>query len=154
MMHGVNEWRQEGRLYLWRYANPKHGWQFSADPVGCRSIRNLLDRMRGGEPCYRTLKLNAVTDTILNVPNYGQKAHGHFEKVRIEYFPTFENLHIEPDGDALILTTDARRAHALSAAVAAVEVGDGDFGISPAKKAASWMFWWMSDINYYDGKRL
>ena len=62
MRNGVNEWVQEGRLYVWRYADPKRGWRgwhFTADPAGCRSVRNLLDRMHSGEPCHRTLRLRA-----------------------------------------------------------------------------------------------
>ena len=79
MRNWVNEWVQDGRVCIWRYADPRRGWrgwQFAADPAGCRSVRNLLDRMHAGEPCHRTLKLEPVTDAILSVPNYGRKGSG------------------------------------------------------------------------------
>lgn len=158
MTNGVNEWSQEGQLYVWRYANPKRGWRgwhFTADPTGCRSVRNLLDRMHGGEACHRTLKLGTVTDAILRVPNYGVKAMGKFEKLRIEYLPGFDNLYLSPEEPALIMTVGDRRLRSLTAAFAEVEVGLGDFGIgtSDKKNADTWMFWWMPRIHYHDGKR-
>jgi hypothetical protein len=148
MRDWVSEWVQEGRLYIWRYAKPRRGWSgwhFTADPVGCRSIRNLLDRMNGGDPCHRTLKLQPVTDAILRVPNYGQKVAGRFEKLRIEYVPECEELRLTPEDKALIMTVGAGRLRTLTAAFADVEVGRGDFGIgtSDSRKADSWMFWWM-----------
>jgi len=159
MRNWINEWQQEGLLHVWRYANAKHhwrGWHFAADPAGSRSVRNLLDRMLAGEPSHRTLKLAAVTDAVLSVPNYAQKNAGQFEKLRIEYRPDFENLRITPEGAALMMTIGDQRMRKLAAAFADVEIGGGDFGIetSSDRNADPWMFWWMPNINYYDGKRL
>jgi hypothetical protein len=157
MRNWVNEWVQEGDLYVWRYANPgRHwrGWQFSADPVGCRSIRNLLDRMHGGEPCHRTLMLAPVTDAILNVPNSGYKQAGRFEKLRVEYLPAFEDLRVVPNGEALIMTVGKPRSRYLTAAFAEVEMGVGDFGIATSdnRKADGWMFWPMPYSQGYYSK--
>ena len=107
MRNWVNEWVQEGRLYAWRYADPRQdwgGWHFTADPAGCRSVRNLLNRMHAGEPCHRSLRLESVTDAILSVTNYGQKAKGRFDKLRIEYVPGFDELRIASDGATLTMT--------------------------------------------------
>ena len=97
-----------------------------------------------------------MTDDLLSVPNYGHKAKGRFEKLRIEYVPGFGELRITPEAAALIMTIGDRRLRKLSAAFGEVEVGRGDFGIgtSDEKRAESWMFWWMPDIDYRDGKRL
>jgi len=157
MRNWVNEWVQEGRLYVWSYVDPRRGWRgwhFTADPVGCRSVRNLLDRMQAGEPSHRTLRLEPVTDAILSVPNYGQKAKGRFEKLRIEYVPGFGDLRMAPDGARLTMTIGDRRLRKLSSAFAEVEVGLGDFGIATTdeKRAETWMFWWMPDIDYRNGK--
>ena len=95
MTSGVKEWVQDGRLFIWRYSNPRQdwrGWHLAGDPAGCRSISNLLDRMNGGEPCYRTARLETVTDAVLGVPNYGQKIAGRFEELRVEYVPAQEEL--------------------------------------------------------------
>jgi hypothetical protein len=158
MRNWVNEWVQEGSLYVWRYADPGRGWRgwhFTADPAGCRSVRNLLDRMHAGEQCHRTLKLEPVTDAILSVPNYGHKADGRFDKLRIEYLPGFDGLRMAPDGTALTMTISDRRLRQLSSAFSEVEVGMGDFGVATSneKRAERWMFWWMLNINYQDGKQ-
>lgn len=148
MRNWVNEWVQEGRLFVWRYADPGRGWRgwhWTADPIGCRSVRNLLDRMHGGKSCHRTLKLDPVTDAILAVPNYGRKSVGRFEKLRIAYLPEFEELRLSPQSETLVMTVGSRRLRKLSAAFAEVEAGHGDFGIaaSDGRKADPWMFWWM-----------
>ena len=149
----VSEWRQEGQLFVWRYPElreKRRGWHFTADPVGCRSVRNLLDRMFGEEACHRTLRIEPVTPAMLRVPNYGDKAAGVFTKLRIEYDPTFQGLRIVPNGEALIMTIGDRRLRDVTAAFAEVEVGRGDFGIgtSDNRKTGTWMFWWMPDIRY------
>ncbi len=158
MRNWVSKWVQDGRLYVWRYADAGRGWRgwhFTADPTGCRSIRNLLDRMHAGEPCHRTLKLEPVTEAILSVPNYGHRMKGRFEKLRIEYVPGFDELRMTPGGAALTMTVGDRRLRKLSAAFAEVEVGIGDFGIatSDEKRAETWMFWWMPRIESQEGKR-
>ena len=157
MRDWVSEWVQEGRLYVWRYADPKRGWRgwhFTADPPGCRSVRNLLDRMQGGGPSHRTLGLERVTDAILSVPNCGQKSRGNFRRLRIAYRPECEDLRLEAEGDLLIMTVGARRLRKLSAAFAEVETGGGDFGIdaSDDRKADQWMFWWVPDVRYHFGR--
>lgn len=148
MRDWVSEWKQEGQLFIWRYAKPRQswrGWHFTADPAGCRSIRNLLDRMRGGAACHRTLRLSPVTDAVLSVPNFGSKCDGRFEKLRIEYEPEGEDLALVSNRESLTMTVGEKRLRFLSSAFADVEVGQGDFGIRPSndRKIDPWMFWWM-----------
>lgn len=155
MRNTVRDWTQEGRLYVWRYANARRGWDgwhLAADPAGCRSFRNLLDRMHGGPPCHRTLMLENVTDAVLRVPNYRQNRPAEqFQKLRVEYQPSSEDLFFVPEAPLLVLTGGDRRLRKLAAALAQVENGGGDFGIdtSDDKRTKSWMFWWMPDVNYY-----
>lgn len=153
MRDWVREWGQEGRLFVWRYADPKRGWrgwQFTADPAGCRSDRNLLDRMQGGGPSHRTLRLERVTDAILSVPNCGRKCAGSFGRLRIAYQPECEALRMNAEDDLLIMTVGGRRLRKLSAAFAEIEKGGGDFGIDASgdPKMDGWMFWWMPDVDY------
>ena len=148
MRDWVSEWKQNGRVFVWRYAEPNRswrGWHFTADQEGCRSIRNLLDRMRGGEPCYRTLNLAPISDAILSVPNYGRRTDGKFTKLRIAFEPDAIDLLLSPVGEALEMTVGNARLRFLSAAFADVENGIGDFGIAPSdnRKSDPWMFWWM-----------
>jgi len=152
MRNGVNEWVQEGRLCVWRYAEARRGWrgwQWTADPVGCRSVRNLLDRMQGGEPCHRTLRLEPVTDAILSVPNAGHTVAQRFGRLRIEHRAEVDALRMEPAGGVLNLTVGGPRLRKLSAALGRVEMGDGDFGMDAGeRKEDEWMFWWMPDVRY------
>ena len=144
----VAEWRQEGRIFVWRY--PKHNkrageWHFTGDPAGCRSIRNLIDRMAGGSACHRTLRLEQVTSAISAVPNFGEPKADRFTSMRMAFEPDAGDLTMEQDGDRLILTFGNKRIRALRAAFTEVEVGMGDFGITTSndRKAKSWWFWWM-----------
>ena len=100
--------------------------------------------MSGAEACHRTLQLDPVTDAVLRVPNYGTKSQGHFSKLRIEFHPDHDDLTLHPDEVRLMLTIGNRRLRKLATAFAAVEIGDGDFGINTSdnKRADPWMFWW------------
>ena len=154
----VDEWRQEGRLCVWRYADPGRGWggwHLTGDPAGCRSVRNLLDRLHGGPGRYRTLRLEPVTEAVLSVPNYSKKHDGSFAKLRLVYEPEGEDLDLSIEGDVLIMTVGSKRLRKLAAALTEVEVGGGDFGIvtSDRRKAQGWMFWWMPDVKYNWGMR-
>jgi hypothetical protein len=67
MKNWVNEWVQDGAIYIWRYPGTnraRNGWHFTGNPAGCRSIRNLLDGTRGGEDCYRTLTLGRISENV------------------------------------------------------------------------------------------
>ena len=150
MRDWVAEWQQEGRLFVWRYANPRRaalGWHFTADAAGCRSIRNLLDRMKGGSACYRTLRLDPVTDEVLRWPNLGRKCDGRFARLRLEYRPDATDLSLRPDDERLVMMVGNRRLRSLCSAFSQVEAGRGDFAIaiSDNRKVHRWMFWWMQD---------
>lgn len=158
MRDWVGEWVQEGRLYVWRCSDAgvgRRGWQWTADPLGCRSVRNLLDRMQGGEPCHRVLRLEPVTDAILSVPNAGYRVAERFSRLRIDHRPDLDALQVAPNGETLNLTIGGRRLRKLSAALGRVEVGGGDFEVDPGGHTEdSWMFWWMPDVDYSDRTRL
>ena len=89
-----------------------------------------------------------MTDAILSVPNYGYKTKGKFEKLPIEFNPDAPDLTLEPDGQKLTMNVGDARLRLLTAALADVEIGRGDFGIrtSDNRKSDPWMFWWMPAI--------
>ena len=147
MTDEISDWVQRGHLWVWRYRDPGRncrGWHFSADPEGCRSIMRLLDTMKAGDACHRTLKLAPVTDDVLAVPNYPRESLGRFEKLRIAFQPEAEELTMNPEDDRLVLMFGNARLRKLVAAFAEVEVGRGDFGIAPTdnRRSDPWMFWW------------
>jgi hypothetical protein len=150
MQDWIGEWVQEGRLYVWRYADARRGWrgwQWTGDAAGCRSLRNLLDRMHGGEARHRTLRLEPVTNRVLDIPNAGFRVAGQFAKLRIEYRPGADALQLEPNDGALILTVGPGRLRKLTAALNEIEIGLGDLGIETGEpKADPWLFWWTPAI--------
>ncbi|QNA86132.1 hypothetical protein G4G27_20710 [Sphingomonas sp. So64.6b] len=149
----VDEWKQVGRLYVWRYPRwrDKHAqWHFTGDASGCSSLIDLLDHMRsGGIASYRTLKLGKVTESIWCVPNYGRPINEPFERLRFKFEPEREDLEIVVTDDLLTLHFGAKQFASLRAAFVDVSVGLGDFGIATSddRRANSWMFWWMLDRN-------
>lgn len=152
----VDEWVQAGKLWVWRYQEPSRncrGWHFAADPAGCRSVTNLLDRMRGDKACHRTLRLCPVTEDILAVPNFGRKTEGRYDTLRIDYQPDATALSLNPDGERLIMVAGNSLLPKLAAAFAKVEVGGGDFGIATSnnRRADHWMFWWAP--GWFDPRR-
>lgn len=147
MRDWVSEWVQEGKLWIWQYANTRrgwNGWHLAADPEGCRSIRNLLDRMNAGKECHRSLKLELVSESLLKGIGYDRKCARQFDKLKIHFLPEADDLSLHPEDDKLVLTVGNRRLRKRASAFADVEVGGGDFGIAASddKRAETWMFWW------------
>jgi hypothetical protein len=144
----VNEWRQEGRLFVWRYRAPRsgyRGWHFTGDPDGCRSLRNLLDCMMGGSARHRTLRLSPVTTAVQDVPGSLGPLDRTFLRLRIEYCPDGRDLALHPNADLLTMTVGSHMLRKLTAALTSVETGDGDFGLNPSddRGTETWWFWWM-----------
>lgn len=160
MSEDVNAWQQSGTVYVWRYSRPgrsRRGWHFSADPAGCASVADLIDRMIAADlACHRTLLLGQISADIWHVPNFGPPKADRFERLRIDYLPTASDLSLADNDGRLDLTFGAARANILKAAFVDVSIGGGDFEIatSDKKDADRWMFWWMPRINYHYGKRL
>lgn len=144
----VSEWRQQGQLFVWRYRQPRQayrGWHFTGDPAGCRSMRNLIDRMVGGAPCHRTLELARVTQAVHEVPGFLGPIDRHHPRLRVEYRPDATELRLEVEGDRLTMAAGGPAFSKLGAAFASVEIGGGDLGMRPSddRKADPWWFWWM-----------
>jgi hypothetical protein len=160
MAGDVSAWRQSGAVYIWRYSalgRSRRGWHFTADPAGCESIVDLIERMEASDTaCYRTLALGQVSADIWGIPNFGPPKAERFEKLRFDYVPRATDLTLAENGDRLDLEFGSARAANLKAAFVYVGIGDGDFGIATSsdKRAEDWMFWWMPTINYQDRKRL
>ena len=147
MTDWVKQWVPDGKIWIWQYTEPdrlRNGWHFAADPAGCRSLRNLLDRMSGGGACHRKIRLAHITEAVLKMPNYGNACTGPFRNLRIEYQPEQADLNLVAGESRLILAVGKHRLRRLASAFERVEVGDGDFAISTSdnKRADKWYFWW------------
>ena len=143
----LSAWKQEGRLWVWQYANPRHdwrGWHLSGDRAGCRSIQRLLDLMEGGVPCHRTAMLSPVTDSMLKGIGFGNRSEQPRDRMRICFEPDALSVTINTQPERLVMTVGNKFLRKLVAGFTSVEIGDGDFGLrlSDDKKAEPFMFWW------------
>jgi len=147
MTMAVFAWQQVGQLHVWRYAalgRSRRGWHFHADPAGCASIADLIDRMvAAAVPCHRTAQLGALTPQVWGLPNFGPPRSDRFGRLRIEYRPEQKALSLDPVEDRLTLGFGAGRAALLRAAFVDLMAGQNDFGIGPSDnpRADAWMFW-------------
>lgn len=147
MTTGVADWKQAGNLYIWRYATPgrsRQGWHFSADPAGCASMVDLINRMvREASSRHRTLQLGAVTSAIWGLPSFGPPKPDKFDKLRIDYRPELEALNLGEIEGRLTLRLGAPGAIALKAAFTDLGIGLNDFAIATSgeKHADRWWFW-------------
>jgi len=148
MSSGVNEWKQQGKLYVWRYARAgrsRRGWHFSADRLGCISLLDLLDRLRGIDGLYRTWQLTGLKREAWRAPNYGPPKSEQFKRLRVAFKQDAEALSLTPDGEILMLSVGPASIDRLYAGFTSLSIGEGDFGIAPEAtgKEPPWMFWWI-----------
>lgn len=145
----VNDWQQQGRIYLWRYpmTRTKHaGWHVTADAVGSSSVADLLDRMEAaGAPVLRTLSLHAPSADIAAVPNFGDPAHAAPDKMRLVYRPDDPDLAVSLEEERLVVRFGKARLPDLRSAFVEVGIGGGDFAIwsNTAKGGTPLWFWWL-----------
>jgi hypothetical protein len=68
-----HEWRQGGRVSLWRYASPNRnydGWHLTADAQARASLMALIDAMLvDGPGATRSICITPPTKAMLDVPN-------------------------------------------------------------------------------------
>ncbi|WP_052216019.1 hypothetical protein [Sphingomonas sp. ERG5] len=145
----VNDWKQVGHVYLWRYSarRSKHaGWHMTADGDGCASIADLLDRMSAeAVGHHRTIALNAPSPEIFSVPNFGEPIREKPGTLRIAYEPGYPDFEPSIADGRMILRVGEEELPDLRSAFVEVSTGGGDFALWPKdKKAATpiW-FWWM-----------
>lgn len=74
----VNDWKQNGNVYLWRYeGSPKNypGWHLTADSEGAIAFITLIDLVSGASSgTKRTIVLSKPGESELRVPGCRQAA--------------------------------------------------------------------------------
>lgn len=146
----VDRWRQEGRLYFWRYTeNTRNypGWHLTADDPCCRSLADLIERMLSARwGSRKLLVVTPPTKKVLGVPNNrgGEarwRAPGGLTlnypkgKVSDEYFK------LEEHAGEIILSAGRHKLELLKECVLKVPRGEGDYAITVGETRL-W-FWWM-----------
>jgi len=69
----INEWKQAGALYLWRYTENQRnypGWHLAADKTGFAALTDLLTRLlRAGDAASRTTQIAPPSPAVLGTAN-------------------------------------------------------------------------------------
>ncbi|MBT9444252.1 MAG: hypothetical protein IV086_00985 [Hyphomonadaceae bacterium] len=134
MNEAIAHWRQQGRLFLWRYRNAPRmyaGWHFTADKAGCQSFLELIDLLLASdEPGLRTLTLDDPS------PVNAHRLFRDHEPPSVEMAKKLR-LRSAPDQTALAETNFAEtlfemkfgrdRLEALAASTRDIGMGEWDF---------------------------
>ncbi len=140
----VNEWKQTGRVFLWRYEDPSKassGWHMTTDGEGARSLLALIDAfLLSAVDARRTVRLSIPTERELRVPNYNKKADPA-EKLVLEFVAQENSLWSLSCKDKKA-TLKAGRSSLLNLGngLADIEKGRGDYCIG--EKGQELWFWW------------
>ena len=144
----VNKWRQQGRIYLWRYAGTSRnhsGWHMTADEVGCQSLLDLLDIMRDAQyAAKRTVQLTRPGERELTSgcsarPRPATRLELSHSKPKMA--PAHWCLAVE--GARVTLELGAERLEELREGIQGIPSGNGDYCIGDDGQEL-W-FWWRAE---------
>jgi hypothetical protein len=150
----VQRWRQQGRIFLWRYRDkPRNypGWHLSADAPGAQSLVELCRLMEGAQFSSETsIIISDPTASVLSVPNYirgaakWQSAH----RWTIEY-PKGKvapgEWQIRFSGEELRLRVGGGTLEQLERGIEDIRNGHGDYTIGSDDTPESdrlWLWWY------------
>ena len=150
MASGLNSWKQDGAVSLWRYTeNPRKfgGWHITADSAGVASLVTLINLLRQSDPDqYRTISITAPSTRTLRVPNFqrGDAPTVSPDKWRISLAPGTEDVWSFPVAlDPAALTVGGLYVAKLIAALEGIPRGEGDYSIG-AGKGTTLSLWWQA----------
>ncbi len=146
----VNKWKQEGRLYLWRYIENTQnypGWHLTADDTCCHSLADLIERMLAARwSSQKSLVVTPPTKEVLSVPNNrGGAAIWKAVGILILRYPKDkvgdEHFSLKENGDEIILSAGRENLKLLKKWILGIPKGEGDYAIEIGQTRL-W-FWWM-----------
>jgi len=146
-MKSVNEWKQGGEIYLWRYLGRSRnflGWHITGTKEGCLSLVELLDRFEfEGERRHRTIQLSQPSTDQLAVPNNANADWTSAQKLKIEYHPGSSEWRFPKDSNPAVLQIGQEWLEELRNGLLGIPEGKGDYSIGTDKDASQRLwFWW------------
>jgi hypothetical protein len=141
----VQKWKQEGHVYLWRYAGERKryaGWHLAADPIGCRSLLALIDLMLKAPYGSRAeIRLSRASESITRVVGYNApvRSAAFLVLVHRQGAAAGEDWSLSAEGKHVTISAGEKALRELRAGVEAIARGEGDYAIGG--KAPLW-FWW------------
>jgi hypothetical protein len=134
----VDKWKQEGRVYLWRYLqNTRNypGWHLSADQAFGRRFGDLIQIMLNSPyNSQKALTITAPTKEILSVPN-NQGGRSAWESpksfvIKHQKAENFNDLaNLEESSETVVLTAGRQQLGLLGNCVSKILEGDNDYAI-------------------------
>jgi hypothetical protein len=143
----VKEWRQTGRVSLWRYTENERnypGWNLNADAVGCQSLLELLDALTIDGTATRTITLTPPTTARLSVPNNKSGAAAWLapNRWRITLSSRPEDWDFPANLEPAALLLGSNWLDPLRACLSGIQAGVGDQSIGDRKRGLALWFWW------------
>ena len=140
----VNNWKQKGNIYLWRYAgNPKNysGWHLTGDNEGVESLLELLGLMlEENSGSNRTFRLSKPGMDITSVVGCRDRMIAE-SKVKFCYeVSEATELNINPNSDDFEIVINRNSTNHLIFGLKDVKNGKGDY--STGQKQNKLWFWW------------
>jgi hypothetical protein len=133
---GVNAWKQQGNLYLWRYTEEtKHfpGWHITADAQGCLAILDLLNRVEQyPSSAERTLRITLPTSDIVQILCRHMRWKAP-ERLKFVYLPALDAEKYwrieEKIASKVFLTVGTHYLAQLKMGITGIMKGVGDYSI-------------------------
>ena len=139
---GWQQWKQEGRLYFWRFEPQKSGltgWHFAADAEANRSLQELLALLTETEyASKRTLRLSEPPERVARIPfspRPGRKIISP-KALRLVFEPDADLDHwqVMIDRDHVEFRLGRKSIGKIADAAKRSAAGDFDFAIGPRNR--------------------
>jgi hypothetical protein len=129
----LNQWRQKGDVYLWRYTHGSKsrcpGLNVHGDQVAIQSLIALVKCLADTASGTRTVRLCEPTRAALSISGCNAD-YEWFRKVRLNYDKQFDGIVFSIEGEGLVLTTGYAGTLKLKEALGRYEKGACDFALS------------------------
>lgn len=128
----LNNWKQEGRVSLWRYTNSSRrrytGLNLSGDSAAMQSLVDLTKCLTGDVSGTRTIRLAEPIRAALSIPGFDSD-YEWFRKIKLGYEREHHGIVFEIVGESLLLTIGHPGILTLRDALQRYDRGDYDFAM-------------------------
>ncbi len=127
----VNDWKQHGKLSLWRYKNISKGLSgihLHGDTASILSLLELFEAFKQSDNGYRTINLVSTSSAVASMPR-PTKPYDSYSKVKLNYSDGCIGILITINGDVLEIELGNSGINKLTHAFQKYNNGEDDFCI-------------------------
>ncbi|WP_177419042.1 hypothetical protein [endosymbiont of Lamellibrachia barhami] len=128
----LNNWNQEGKLYIWHYANNSKrsygGLHLSSDKLSTDNILQLFSILKIHDEGKRTINLTKTTDKVASVNGYNRR-YEYYSKVKLNYNRDHIGISVNIDGSVLMINIGSAGVIKLTDALEKYKKGEYDFSV-------------------------